>query len=296
MKPIVCLILLTPLAAIADDAVLKMHVFDVDKTEAGAHKNKSLNMIIFDENNPVEAVNKPLATKTKASPHKYWSLGLKDGYQHERLAWKTTPSQINKSWQAINLWNLQADVEFKLPVGFLARGSAAYGVSTVDSSNQYQLDLGYALEFSGAVGYEFLLGEKRNQSVWGEITPLVGYEEQTYSLSNNSYKTKWKGPWIGVDMVLGFASAHELFLNSALHWADFNGDVDVNSSRREYSAKSHGYKADIGYRFRPNDRWAVGVGFKYEHWNIKAGDESIIVTSGAVRNVYGVNVGVEYDF
>jgi len=322
MKPIVCLILLAPLAAIADDAVLKMHVFDVEKTEAGAHKNKSLNMIIFDENNVTDdSIAKPVSAKKAAvevdeRKHHYWSFALKTGYQNESLVWQTAAPKIKENWHAIDLWNLRADVELKLPVGFLVRSHASYGFSFAGDllqsnefgdSNQAQLTSGHAMEFSGAVGYEFLLGKKYNQSVWGGITPLVGYEfqEQEYKATNKNYKTEWQGAWIGLDMVLGFEKSHEIFVNSSLHWADFNAEGNQSLYSLEHSAKSQGYKAGIGYRFRPSDAWALSVGFNYQHWDTKSGNESLILPSASVieselssvmRDVYGVNAGVEFNF
>jgi len=322
MKSLLCLTLLFPFAAIADDTALKMHFFDAEKTETETQNSQGLNMIIFDENNVTDdSIVKPVSAKKAAvavdeRKHHYWSFGLKTGYQNESLAWKTTAPQVKENWHAVDLWNIQADLELKLPVGFLVRGRALYGgtfagdllqSNEFGDTNQAQLTSGYAVEFSGAVGYEFLLGKRNSQSIWGGITPLVGYEyqEQEYKATNKNYKTKWQGAWIGLDMVLGFEKSHEIFMNSSLHWADFNAEGNQSLYSLEHSAKSQGYKAGIGYRFRPSDAWALSVGFNYQHWDTKSGNESLIFPSASVieselnsvmRDVYGVNAGVEFNF
>jgi hypothetical protein len=322
MKPLLCLIFLCPLIAIADEAVLKMHVFDADQAEPVNQKNQGLNMIIFDEDNAVdESTAKPVSAKAETlavddKKHRYWSFGLKTGYQNESLVWQAAAPQVKENWHAVDLWNIQADLKLKLPVGFLVRGHAVYGgafagdllqSNEFGDSNQAQLTSGYAMEFLGAVGYEFLLGNRNNQSVWGGITPLVGYEyqEQEYQALNQRYQTEWQSGWIGLDMVLGFEKSHEIFMNSSLHWGDFNALGSQSLYSLEQSASSQGYKAGIGYHFRPSDAWAISVGFNYQHWDTKSGNESLVLPSGSVieselnsvmRDVYGVNVGVEFNF
>jgi len=322
MKRLVCLTLLFPLTVIADEPALKMHFFDAEKAEPAIQNNQGLNMIIFDEDNAVaESIVKPVSAKQATvavaeRKHHYWSFGLKTGYQNESLAWKTTAPQVKENWHAVDLWNIQADLELKLPVGFLVRGHAVYGgafagdllqSNEFGDSNQARLTSGYAMEFSGAVGYEFLLGNRNNQSVWGGITPLIGYEyqEQEYQAFNKRYQTEWQSGWIGLDMVLGFEKSHEIFMNSSLHWGDFNALGSQSLYSLEQSANSQGYKAGIGYRFRPSDAWALSVGFNYQHWDTKSGNESLVLPSGGVieselnsvmRDVYGVNAGVEFNF
>jgi len=307
---------------IADELALKMHVFEDSSVgvQKDLGKEKALNMIIFDEpvvnqNETQQVVSKEKSSLKGTEAFNYWEIGLSTGYQNESLAWQVASPMINEKWNSVDLWNLQTDLKFKLPSGFLLKGRAKYGFlfdgnlqvnDEFDNSQQAELNSGYAMEFSGAGGYEFVLGQK-HQAIWGSITPLVGYEyqEQEYKAINNRYKTQWKGPWIGVDMVLGIEGGHEFFVNSAVHWADFEGEGQKSLYNLKHSANSHGYKAGLGYRFRASDSWALNLAFEYQHWDTDAGNETLILQSGDVigseltsvlRNAFSVNSGIEFNF
>mgnify|MGYP000217414430 CR=1 FL=1 len=305
---------LLPAVAIADEQTFKIHIFDDSSVEVKKEvaQEQELQMIIFDE--PVSGGKEKQAVK-ETEAFNYWEIGLSTGYQNESLAWQVASPIINESWNSVDLWNLQADLKFKLPSGFLLKGRAKYGFlfdGNFQANDEFGRSIqsvandGSAMEFSGAGGYEFILG-KKNQAVWGSITPLVGYEyqEQDYKAINNSYNTQWKGPWVGLDMVLGLQGGHEFFMNSAVHWADFEAEGTKSIYSLEHSAKSHGYKAGMGYRFRANDSWALNLSFEYQHWDTKVGNETLILQSGDVigseltsvlRSAFSVNTGVEFSF
>ena len=313
--------------AYAEAPELKMHVFDTSAPKAAVPNNdQGLNMIIFDESSkqtaaPVPVKEKTQAVKASSKPKPaenfdYWSASLSTGYQNDSLAWKTSSPAINEQWQSVDLWNIHADFGFHLPIGLVLKAQATYGFafdgdlqrnSDFEVAANESLTSDYAMEFSGAVGYEFLLGNKYDHAVWGVLTPLVGYEyqKQRYTTANNTYASTWEGPWIGMDMTLGLFEVHELFANWGVHWADYEADGDRPLYTLNHNAKGNGYKADVGYRFRPSQAWAFSLAFKYQHWGTSAGTESLTLQSGniqesvlssVVRESFGVLAGVNVSF
>ncbi len=325
MKPIVCLILLAPLAAIADDAVLKMHVFDVEKTEAGAHKNKSLNMIIFDEQTGESSQVSAGSNRQKIKPtnvkHRYWSAALQTGYKRDSFQWQTASPAggispfAEAKWDKLDLWQIQADLGFKLPMGFVAKGHAAYAFtfSGKTQENGYiqnnsdpfiqsngSADSGYSADFSGAIGYQFDWGDQVENDLSGYLTPLVGFafQEQKYTMRggvqtvgggdstpanlNNDYLAGWAGPWLGFDAGMNLFERHGIFTSFEHHWADYRGLGDWQENHLEHHAQAHGYKTQLGYQYKPNATWAFSFAFAYEYWNTGSGTESLTLSNQAV--------------
>jgi len=285
----------------AEEPVLKMHIFKAPT--AKVKSSNDLKMIIFDQNAKkrliippsAQAVAKAKVAHRKLEAFKYWSGGISSGYQYERTAWQVSNPSIAETWQGIDIWKMRADLGFHLPIGFLLKGYAEYGFSLngniartgeFNNISSNRLSSGYTTAFSGALGYEFVLGEKRQQ-VWGTLTPLIGYayDEQMYKSNNNEYNTAWQGPWVGLEFGLGFARHHELFGSADVHWADFKALGAQQNYSLEHNATALGYKVSTGYRFQPNQRWAFSIILDYQHWQTGSGTETLTLpTQGFIES------------
>jgi len=311
----------------AEAPVLKMHIFkESPQTVKQPTQGGDLKMIIFDQNsNATQTLNNPLAVQAQMSsptpqpktPEKfrYWSAGIKTGYQYERTVWQVSNPTVAESWHDINIWKIRADLGFQLPVGLLLKGYAEYGfsfdgkidrVGEFNNATQNTLSSGNTMTFSGALGYEFVMGKKRKR-LWATLTPLVGYayDEQLYQSRNNEYNTAWQGPWVGLEFALGFAKHHEFFSAADVHWTDFKALGEQQNYRLEHNATALGYKINTGYRFKPDQRWAFSIMLDYQHWQTGSGTEILnLPTQGFLeselksvkRDAFGVSAAVDVAF
>jgi len=305
----------------AEEPVLKMHIFKAPK--AKVKSNQDLKMIIFDQNSKKRVVIAPAArvatqvNRVQSKPEKfhYWSGGLSTGYQYEQTVWQVSNPTVKESWQNINIWKMRADLGFHLPVGLLLKGYAEYGFSVdgkinrvgeFSNTSQNRLSSGYTTAFSGALGYEFELGQK-NSAIWGILTPLVGYayDEQMYQSRNNEYNAAWQGPWVGLEFGLGFARHHEFFGAADVHWTDFKALGDQQNYSLEHNASALGYKVNMGYRFKPTKHWGLSLMMDYQHWQTGSGTEILnLPTQGFLkselksvkRDAFGVSAAIDVAF
>jgi len=314
----------------AEAPELKMHVFDTSAPKAAVPNNdQGLNMIIFDEEtNSEKTIEKGVVTTQTANAEtqvkedfKYWSAGLKTGYKNDSFKWQVASPDnsispfVATKWDNVNLWQIQADVGFQLPVGFVAKAHAAYAFTFAGNAQQNgyfdnnsdpavqtnsSADSGYAADFSGAVGYQFDWNDQSSNSLSGYVTPLVGFafQEQKYSMRggtqtvtgesptqanlNNDYIAGWIGPWLGFDAGVNLFKQHRVFTSFEHHWADFRGLGNWQNSHLEHLAKAHGYKTQIGYQYQPNAIWAFNLAFEYQFWDTNTGTERLTLTNQTV--------------
>ncbi|MDF1584612.1 MAG: hypothetical protein P1P78_15070 [Methyloprofundus sp.] len=333
-----------PVPVVAEPT-LKMHIFAAPEAQQGTsvatsvQDKQGLKMIIFDavtDNTRVISVQserpvhphfpppKAVAKQQNTQPGRYWSAEISTGYVNQSLAWQIASPDggvdpfLQAKWRQLDLWQIKADLGFHLPLGFVAKGHAAYAFTFAGDAQQngyfannsdpaYQLnsqaDSGYAADFSGALGYQFDWGQSEESFVGGYFTPLAGYayQEQKYIMRggvesfagqntpqpavHNDYLAEWSGPWVGFDAGLNLFKQHELFASFGYHWVDYRASGDWSNSaglqHLEHSAKAHGYVTSVGYRFKPNSRWNFNVAFDYQHWDADKGSERLILSDGS---------------
>jgi len=320
------LIALMPQILLADATTLKMHVFDEGKSGGSVQNSQDLNMVIFDEETGESkqiSANSTVDNKNKGADEKfrYWSASLKTGYKRDSFQWQTASPAggispfVDATWEQLNLWEIQADLNFQLPMGFVAKGHAAYAFTFSGNTQQNgyidnnsapfiqstgSADSGYSADFSGAVGYQFDWGKPVVNDFSGYLTPLVGFafQEQKYTMRggvqtlgggaptaanlNNDYLAGWAGPWLGFDAGMSFFERHGIFTSFEHHWADYRGLGDWQENHLEHHAQAHGYKTQLGYQFKPNATWAFSFAFAYEYWETGAGTESLTLSNQTV--------------
>lgn len=188
---------------------LKMHVFTEAAPEAkpvAIPAQQGLKMIVFDQvptsnklvvdaqgravyqTKPVQSTR----TGVEPVPTFYWATNLSTGYRRETMQWQVAARNgavdplLATRWKNLDLWQVQADLEFTLPLNLVLKGHAAYGFTysgtaqqnlyTRQNTSAVQLnsaaDSGYAADFSGALGYRFDFADRQNDVVWGSLLRL----------------------------------------------------------------------------------------------------------------------------
>ncbi len=166
-----------------------------------------------------------------------------------------------------------------------------------------------------AVGYPFRFG----RTVIGTVTPLVGYShhEQQLNISNgfqtiatpgvtppvgpfegldSSYETKWRGPWIGIDMhfraaeIKSFAHRIETYVTYEYHWVDFDADANWNlidsyahPKSFQHDANGNGYVISAGINCMLTQYWALNLNFDYQDWSTDSGTIKFYLADGTTH-------------
>lgn len=235
------------------------------------------------------------------------------------------------TWDDLESYQLKFQGGLVWPNLIAVRGSLAYGW-LFDGRNQ---DSDYwgdnrTFEFSRsnnttdddqvwdaslAVGYPFRFG----RTVIGTVTPLAGYShhEQQLNISDgiqtiatagvtppvgpfegldSSYETKWRGPWVGIDMhfradeIKTFAHRIETYLTYEYHWADFEAVANWNlidnyahPKSFKHDTNGNGFVIGAGINCMLTQHWALNLNFDYQDWSTDSGTIKFFLADGTTH-------------
>ena len=235
------------------------------------------------------------------------------------------------TWDDLESYQVKFQGGLVWPNLIAVRGSLAYGW-LFDGRNQDSDYLGdnRTFEFSRsnnttdddqvwdaslAVGYPFRFG----RTVIGTVTPLVGYShhEQQLNISDgyqtiatagvtppvgpfegldSSYETKWRGPWIGIDMhfraaeIKSFAHRFETYLTYEYHWADFEAEANWNlidnfahPKSFSHDTNGRGFVIGAGINYMLTQHWALNFNFDYQDWSTDSGTIKFFLADGTTH-------------
>lgn len=252
------------------------------------------------------------------------------GYRRDDLDWNiagdssgNNPNILSElTWDDLESYQVKFQANLVWPNIIALRGLADYGW-IFDGENQdsdyladdrtwefsrsnNNADDGDVWDVSLAIGYPFRTG----QNVIGTITPLVGYShhEQNLKVSDgfqtipatgpfsgldSSYDTKWKGPWLGIDMhfraaeIKTFAHRFETFFSYEYHWADYEAEADWNlrddfehPKSFEHDADGNGWIIRAGFNFVLQRHIALNFNFDYQDWSTDSGTDKVFFADG----------------
>jgi outer membrane autotransporter protein len=255
------------------------------------------------------------------------------GYRNDELDWNiagdingNNPNVVSElTWDDLESYQLKFQGGLVWPNLIAVRGSLAYGW-LFDGKNQDSDYLGdnRTFEFSRsnnttdedevwdaslAVGYPARFG----RTVIATVTPLVGYShhEQQLNISDgyqtipsvgpfegldSSYDTKWKGPWIGIDMhfkaaeIKSFAHRFETYLTYEYHWADFEAEANWNlrddlahPKSFSHDTNGNGFVIGAGINYRLTQHWALNFNFDYQDWSTDSGTIKFFLADGTTH-------------
>jgi hypothetical protein len=174
-------------------------------------------------------------------------------------------------------------------------------------------------DVSLAVGYPFRWGK----SVISTITPLAGYSHHEQNLKmtdgyqtlsvpvvtttfiiipppvgpfpglDSSYDTKWKGPWLGIDLnfraaeIRSFTDRFETYFSYEYHWADYHAEANWNlrtdldhPKSFEHDADGTGWIISAGFNFMLQRNIGLNFNFDYQNWSTDDGTDKVFFADG----------------
>ena|GEM_PF-416507 len=152
---------------------------------------------------------------------------------------------------------------------------------------------GFLLDLSGGIGYPWEPSAGRRYDL--RLTPLAGYSyhEQnlritegvqtipatgSFSDLNSKYQTRWRGPWVGLDLEFKFSPEIRCFGGFEYHWADYKADARWNLRDDFSQPKSFRHTADgngiigsagIGYLL--SKHLSLELSTAYQDWSADEG-------------------------
>lgn len=163
------------------------------------------------------------------------------------------------------------------------------------------------LDASAGIGYQFNLGT----GLIG-FAPLFGYSyhEQNLRITDgfqtipatgsfegldSTYETEWKGPWVGVDLIIRspekttLLDDFELGLEFEYHWADYTGvgnwnlrDDLAHPKSFEHDADGQGIVLSAYWNIFFKENWALNLSGNYQTWNTDAGLDRVFTAGGEI--------------
>jgi hypothetical protein len=319
----------------------------------------SLQMVVFNQNTPNQdtgtsetsssqnELNAETATESKDVTFK---TSLKKGYQRNNLNWNIAapgdrPNILSElQWKKISSQMVEAGLTITYADSLQFEGNLGYGYTFYgrNQDSDYYLNnrqgefsrsnnasnSGSILDFSTAVGYQFMFGN--NATYAFHLTPKAGfsYHSQLFKMTdgvqtipayggfaglNSSYEATWLGPWAGITAEMLFAGQVSLQNSIAYHLTKYQGTGNWNLREDLQHPKSFKHKANgdgivisssAGYLI--NSDWTVRLSADYQRWKAdRKGIDTVFGSYGGIGhtklnevnwNSYGFNLGVEYNF
>jgi hypothetical protein len=186
------------------------------------------------------------------------------------------------------------------------------------SRSRNNADDGSVFDVSLALGPRFRVREERLT-----ITPLVGlsYHEQNLILTDgvqtisdqaaadaffgpgelmlqplgpfpgldSSYETRWKGPWVGVDLEIRPSDRLTLAASAEYHWADYEATADWNlradfahPASFTHQARGEGILLSAAADLALAERWSVELSYDFADWQADDGTDRVLFADGSV--------------
>lgn len=218
------------------------------------------------------------------------------------------------SWKDLNIWQIQAKGRYVNCDNIYFRGYANYGwivdgkVTDKDfiafddegSCEEFEVarskadsDHGHVYDVSLGLGYQFRMCDDTVA-----LTPVVGYSwhgqhlrlehgkqciptEESISDLHSGYKTRWYGPWLGLDFDYRFCYDWTFFASYEYHWASYRGRGDWNLREdilgdfHHRSRRAYGNTVTVGINWELCDCWTVGVTGQWQCWRAKHGRDRV---------------------
>lgn len=169
--------------------------------------------------------------------------------------------------------------------------------------------LGYAIaeqDFNIVDGYQVLTTPP-------SATPLGPIEHL-----DSRYQTRWRGPWIGVDLLLsmpiekGLLRRVEVLFSGEYHWVDYSADANWNLRTDlahpvsfSHDAQGTGMKVGTTIRFDTQKRWGFELGMNMIEMTTDPGVDRIYQADGSIGETrlnevkwraFTVEAGLGYQF
>ncbi len=187
-------------------------------------------------------------------------------------------------------------------------------------------DQGSVVDLSAGIGYPFRF---LPDSYDLRVTPLGGYSyhEQNLTITDgfqtiprtgsfggldSEYQTRWRMPWVGLDLSLKSSPKFTFFGTAEYHWGRYQGTGRWNL-RTDFSqpksfrhrAIAKGITGSLGVAYALTKRWDLFTGIEVQKWHTDPGIDTTFFSDGTTSdtrfnranwNSFYVNFGSTYSF
>lgn len=242
------------------------------------------------------------------------------GYRHDNFDWSVAgpnghPSILSElKWRGLNsleiLWKGTYLFDYNLFVKGNAGYTHAFNGEVRDSDyladhRRKEFSRAYSkarnsfmYDVSGAVGFFFCA---LNGAL--EAIPLLGYSYHSQHLRmsrghqliapiesllgsikglDSSYKARWSGPWIGVDLNYRYNCDLSLLFSYEFHFAHYNANGDWNLRTDlpkgfHHNAEGNGNVVSLGANYQLCHHFFLGLNLQYKTWRTNHGKDKGLV-------------------
>lgn len=281
---------------------------------------------------------------------------IETGYRHDGFKWNIAGSNREPNvlsemhWKNLKIWQIAARATMLTEHSIYVRGYADYGRildgrardsdyagngRTYEFSRSYS-DAGHGevFDLSLGAGYQFSFCDGRLL-----VSPLAGLSQEEQHLTmrhgfqslnsfnptatgpfhglKSSYKARWRGPWIGTDVVYHVDYDLSFLGTLEYHWARYRGHGHWNLRPdliHGFTQKTKGYGVvgSVGAVYNVCQDWTVGLTLAFQTWKGRPGksrakialpeDGKIVIYQSQQRlnrvrwNSFNVMASVGYQF
>lgn len=252
------------------------------------------------------------------------SYGIGYTYREDQLNWNfagpnDTPNVLSElEWDDIRVNQVTFAIAATTCNRFYFRGYADYGrifhgrnrdSDYAESGRQMEFSRtlsnagrGEVFDLSGGVGYQW--------SLWCDrvsVSPLLGLSWQEQHLRmydgklvipveekiddlHSSYKTRWWGPWVGVDLIGQAFCKFSLFASFEYHWAPYQGKGHWNLredlfNKFKHSANAKGWVTQGGVNYSICGNWSITLAASYQKWCAENGTHTVRIMNESFEAV-----------
>jgi hypothetical protein len=107
---------------------------------------------------------------------------------------------------------------------------------------------------------------------------------------HHTFRKRWFGPLIGLDLDYRFACDWTLFAGYEYHWARYTARGGSNlrplslEGFKQYARRTHGHVFDLGIKW-DLDCWTIGISGHWQYWRAKRGTDCSMILEESFGNV-----------
>lgn len=241
------------------------------------------------------------------------------------------PFGINShvKWRNLNIWEIVAEGEYVTCDNLYFRANADYGwitdgknkdkdrfsFSSLDYSSSNSKARGEVYDVRAAIGYQFKMCDDSFA-----VSPVIGYSwhgqhirdrglkndssydcscdyaySGSYGDNHSKYRTRWNGPFIGLDFDYRFGCGceadWEVFGSYEFHWAKYRAEAnwqlrtDLFDGFRHRADDAYGQIFDIGVKWDFCECWTLALKGEFQWWWADHGHDTAKIAEASFGDV-----------
>jgi len=284
-----------------------------------------------------------------ARKNRDFTLGYSLAYRYDQFDWNIAGQmngccpnvQSELDWEDLHIAQLAIDATGRIN-RFYYRARFGYGaildgsVSDTDYGGNGRTNITSKLQASSDRGYvldsKFGLGFSLYELQGFKVVPMVGYSYSKQRLAihhhatyhagggaiaglNSTYSAFWRGPWIGLDLLMQRSNNWDIALGFEYHLADYYAEANWNLRNDFQHPKSFehfnngmsgkGILGHLNLRYQFSQKWAGEFMTEFQKFGVDTGTDRTFFANGNVTDVllnevnwksFTMRFGVHYVF